>query len=297
MMKKLFVALCSILLLAAPVASAMVKAPDFEKGSKKVKDDGYVIVAYADGWDRYSEKMCKELLKSSPVSSALGRAVVIEVGVPQRPSKERSERLQKRLGKLELPPGTHNTSYPAFIFYDKNGRRYSIICGSDMVFPEPKVLAQQIKARIEGLKLQQELLARAEKATGAQRAELLGQASVIPHVARPDKVVDQIKQADSSDQSGYIRRLNFQPWGFVEGLVKNSKAPEAIAKLETMLQDPAYSPEQKQIFYAVMIGFYHRSKSAEDKAKIPDLAEKMRALNPESDLGRAASTVARDWAP
>lgn len=296
-MKKLFVALCSILILAAPMASAMVKATDFEKGSKKVKDDGYVIVAYADGWDRYSEKMCKALLKASPVSSALGRAVVLEVGVPQRPTEERREKLKKRLGKLELPPGTHNTSYPAFIFYDKNGRRYSIICGSDMVFPEPKELAEKIKARIEGLKQQEELLAQAEKASGTQRAELLGQVSVIPHIARPDKVVDQIKKADSSDQSGYIRRLNFQPWGFVEGLVKNGKAPEAIKKLETMLQDSAYSPEQKQIFYAAIIGFYHRGKSAEDKAKIPDLAEKMRALNPESDLGRAASTVARDWAP
>lgn len=294
-MKKLLLPLLALTLMAGSYAGALVKAPDFEKASAKVKEEGYVIFAYADGWDRYSEKMCKALLKAKSVNSALGSAVVMEVGVPQNPSEARLEAQKKQLGKLALPKPSGMVSYPAVVFYDSNGRYYSIICGKEMVFPEPADLAKSIKARLTGLEKQQELLKKAESAAGVEKARLLGQAASIPNIERPDKVVDQIKKADPQDQSGYVRSLSLNPWAFVEGLVKKSTPEEALAKLEEMLKDSAYTADQKQFFYAAMIGFHRRSKSAADKAKIPALAEKMRELNPESDLGRAAARVAADW--
>lgn len=274
-------------------AAGYQKADDFEQAKALVKDDGYMVMAYADGWDTYSKQSSRKLLADASVQKAMADAVLLEFAVKNAPSKEDFEAVKKRFGSLDLP---NPSQYPALYLYDGKGRRYATICIPYKERHNASFLASQIMEKKAALQQQQELLKQSQPAKGADKARLLGKAAAVNGIEWPDNVIKQIKEADPKDESGYVRRMELNLWGFAERISKEEDWRKALAEVEEKLQDPAYTNEQKQVFYASAIGLYHRHGGIEGLAKIREYAPKMKALAPDSTLGQSATTVIREWA-
>ena len=105
----------------------------------------------------------------------------------------------------------------------------------------------------------------ADAASGVERARLIAQACEFKGIERPAGYRDMVRNADPNDESGMVKRLNFDPWGFVQKYCGKKSdgglelpADETVRIMEEHLKDPAYTPEQKQAFYAVIIGVTRR---------------------------------------
>lgn len=274
-------------------AAAYQKAEDIEQAKPLVGQDGYAVVAYADGWDTFSRQACQKILAHEAVREALGKTVVLELAVPNVTSKEQAEANKKRFGILNVP---NPSQYPAIYLYDQKGRLYSTICIPYKELKKYKSIASCISERKEAGQRRYDLLEQADKAKGVEKAKLLGQAATIPDINQPDKVLNTIKKEDPKDESGYVRRLSHNPWAFAENSAKNKDWEAALAEVEKRLADPAYSPDQKQAMCATAIGLYYRNGSVEHLEAIRRYARQMQELDPDSVLGRSTDIMLREWA-
>lgn len=288
-MKHTLIALALMLML--PPLQAVQQAETYEQATALVGEEGYILFAYADGWDAYSRRVCQTLMASPKVKEAARGAVFMAYPVPQAPDKEEQENLQKRFEKLKIPKAD---SYPALLLFDKNGRHYSTICGPFMQKARPAKVSSLLATRLEGLQKQNKLLEAAQKATGAEKARLLCQASVIPDIARPDNLEKQLRAADPEDSTGALRRLTLNPWSFTER-IRKMEPEEALQELEKALADEAYTDEQKQIFCANAIGVLHRHGGPQAAERLADYARRMRDFAPDSTLGKSYPIVTRQW--
>ncbi len=273
-------------------AGAFQKAADMAQAKPLVKDDGYAVVAYADGWDAFSQQACRKILSHEAVRQALGDAVVLELAVPNVTSKEQAAANKERFGALRVP---NPSQYPAIYLYDKEGRLYSTLCIPYGELKKYKTIARRIDRLMEAGRQQQKLLEQAGQAKGVEKAKLLGQASVIPDINAPDKVLNAIKKEDPKDESGYGRRLEHNPWAFAEKSAKDKDWKAALAEVEKRLADPAYSKEQKQAMCATAIGLYYRNAHTGNLDAMRRYARQMHDLDPQSVLGKSYSLVLREW--
>lgn len=293
----------SVLTLCAAGASAATKAENFEQASARVKDNGYIVFAYADGWDRLSKGVCERLMSSESVNKAAGDAVFIPLGVPQFTGEKENKAIAATLGKL---PRVKPESYPAIILYGPGCRHIATICGPAMVKADEADIAKRIAGHISAMKKQNALVEQAEKEKGLAKARLLGQAARVEGANRPD-VMGKLKKADPKDETGYIRSLEFNPWGFTEkmlkyqvpgddGKMRDATLDEILAALDAKLDEPGYTPEQRQVFCANAIGAIHRKGDVTKLGLMKKYAARMKELDPESTLGMAADVAVKAWA-
>lgn len=255
-------------------------------------ENGYIVFAYADGWDTYSKRVCSQLMESESMHQVVGDAVLMEYAVPQVQTEEFVAAQKERFGKLKMPGIDH---YPALIMFDRNEHHYATISGASLTDSGKSRLVTVLGTRIREMQEQLRLLNEARKVDGIERARLLGQAATMPNINPPDKVVEQIRAADPQDESGYIRRLEFQPWQFAES-IRKEPLETAIPKMEAMLEDTAYSAEQKQAICACIIGMLHRSPNKiADMQRIPDVAKRMKSYAPDTVLAQSADVVLSAW--
>lgn len=141
---------------------------------------------------------------------------------------------------------------------------------------------------------------RADAASGVERARLIAEAWAVPGIEPPNNYRNLVKAADPNDESGMVRRLHFDGWGLAQkycgkesdgGLQLGDEA--TIAKMKEFLKDDAYTPEQKQVFYAIIIGVLNRGGG--NAMLIKGNANEMKRLNPESNLGVTADQVIKLW--
>lgn len=284
--------LAALLSVAALPLSAGQVAGNYEQAQALPHEDGYVLVAYPQDWDEKSKTLCTQWLKSPQLLDAAGQAVFIAVPLPQIKTDETKAARQAQLGKLELPKAV---TYPALFLMDKHDRHYATVSAADLETLQPEEVAGAIQARRTAYRQQTELLRRAALSKGLERAQLLGQAATVELVNAPNGIQAQVKAADPEDKTGYTRRLSFNPWGFAGGDARTLPLPEAIAVMEGMLQDPAYTPEQKQKICAAYIGRLRRDGGPEHRYRMQELIDMMRSLNPQDLQGRSADIVERQW--
>lgn len=283
-------AMCCV---AAPLGAATI-AKTYDEASASVTDDGYVLFVYGKGWDRTAESLCRKMMNDPAVQQAAGSATFILTPFYQQATEEQKTEQSVYWGALAIPNVFSAETYPALLMYDKNGRHYASVRGPVLLRGTAEEVAEEVKRRREGMYKQRDLLLQAEKASGVEKARLLGQASIIPDIYQPHKVREQIKALDPQDQSGFNRSLAFQPSAWGEKHAK-STYEAYLPEMEKMLKDNAYSPEQKQGIIAVAIGLAHKRNLYQDYAIIRDLAAKMKALAPDSQLGRSADVVTWLW--
>lgn len=276
----------------APLQAAVV-TDSFDKAKELDPKDGYVLVVYPDGWDSQSATVAKQWLASESLLKAMGDSAVLTVPLPQVSTDETKDKHAQILGPLTLPKAS---LYPAIFLMDSDGDHYGTVAVPGM----RKKKAHELIPHLENcLKAKQQQKALLDKAAtlpqGTQKAELLGQAAIIPGINQPKNILNELRAADPEDATGYIRRLTFNPWGLAHHTAKDWTFEESETKLQALLDDPAYSPEQKQKICATYIGLLRRNAAPGSQEKMAQLIDRMRSLNPDDLQGKSADIAARQW--
>ncbi len=297
MMKKLFLTViccCGVWAINAPL-QAVQTASNGAEAKSLVKEDGYVIFIYADGWDEYSRKACQDLMADAEVRKAAGDAVLMPLPYPENPNEERKKKQKELLGGLDVPT-PH--SFPALILLDKQGRHYATIKGRAVARAKASEVAALLSDRMQKGRERLRLIAESEKATdGAKKARLLFDAYQLEGLSWAGKGFgDRLAKLDPQDSSGVRRSLNFNPYGFTGGLDKKG-LKNGLAEVEKMLADPAYTPQQKQRICAAAIGLLRRQGGMNDAQTMRDYIKRMKEYAPHTPEGQAADLLMREWIP
>lgn len=275
-------------------AQAATKVATYEQAQAKLNDEGYLLFIYGQGWDKRAKELTTALYNHPAVINAAGNSVMMLVPLPESMNDTEKEAFSKVMGKLQLPHPHSKHSFPAVVMYDKTGRQYSIICGPAMVQPDPERIALVISRRKAKLVEQLGIMAQADKAQGEERARLLLQACRVENTERPDRVQDLIKKADPEDKAGCLAALNFHnnPMG---DKVKDMPLADFLVEMDKAIANPLHTVQQKQNACAFTIGTIRRRVGMGGSHLIRKYAEQMKALAPDSVLGRSADVVLRDW--
>lgn len=287
-----FVTKTFLLTLALAPLYAGQLAENYAQAQSVAGADGYILVAYPDGWDKGAEANSKKWLQSAAVMKAGGDAAFIPVPIPQIATDAVKEARKTLLGTLNLPVAH---SYPALIFFNKEGRHVSTANGLEMRTMSPKKLASVIKKRLTNVREQQRLLDAAEGVQGEAKARLLGAAARVPDVNRPQNIIDRIREADPEDKAGYVRSLSFNPWVLAERAATAENKQEIFDTMDKMLADDAYTDDQKQKICATYIGHLRRTGGPRNIQRIPAMASRMKAYDPNSPEGLSADAAVRQW--
>ncbi|MGN0837181.1 MAG: hypothetical protein ACI4OS_07030 [Akkermansia sp.] len=281
----LFTATVTLSMAAQPLAS-------YDEAAQKVTDTGYIVFVYPADWDQHGEKLCKKLIASEEVTTAASDAALLLAPIYQNRSEKNNARAKKIMGSLGYPGDMADISYPAIIFYDKNGRRYASIHGRELIQASEHRVAELVNARLAAKKQQDALLAKSRAATDpGEKAGLLLASSRIDGVEWPDGLREAMQHADPGDTHGYLAALNF---GFSP---QPGESPqEWMKRLDAVLANELYTPRQKQRACAAAIGHLRRSLGTmAGGAYITQYAKLMQKLDPDSALGISAPVVMRDW--
>lgn len=272
--------------------SAAIPTMPLEEAKAKVTDDGYILFAYAETWDTYGKKVVRKLIKSKKVAQAAGQAILLPYAMDQALDDDARKAFQAQWEGFKIP---NADNYPALLFFDRNGRHYSTICGTYMTKAKPTKVAQLISERMAAKRKQDELMRQAAEAKGVDKARLIAQACNIKDINRPDNYEKQLRAADPNDESGTVRQVTFNPWGFVEKKLKEE--PEAVmTELDAMLADPSYTDDQKQVFCACAIGTLRRIGGPAASKRMSEYARKLESYGKDTVLGRSAAIAEREWA-
>lgn len=272
--------------------TAAIPTMSLDEAKAKVTDDGYILFAYAETWDTYGKKVVRKLIKSKKVAEAAGSAILLPYAMDQALDDEARKAFQAQWEGLKIP---NADNYPALLFIDRNGRHYSTICGTYMTKARPSKVAKLISERMAAKRKQDELMRQAAAAKGVEKARLIAQACNIKDINRPDNYEKQLREADPKDESGVVRQVTFNPWGFVEKKIKEE--PDAVlAELDAMLADPAYTDDQKQVFCACAIGTLRRIGGPAAAKRMSEYARKLESYGKDTVLGRSAAIAEREWA-
>ena len=286
-------AFAALSMLTLAPAATVVK--NYEEAQTVLTDDGYVLVLYPENWNKKGREAGLRYLKSEAVMKAAGNAVIIPVPRHQVSDDEVKAFRKNLLGKL-TQPDVH--TYPAFVLLDKEGRHYATVEGKFMRLGDEKKAAAELQKCLTSKREQDRLLAEAsETKEPLLKARKLGRAAEQPGVFRPNNIQKMIKDADPEDKSGYGKRLSYHPSAYAEQMVNNKELTieQKISQLESMLEDSAYTDEQKQGICATCIGMMRRSGDPAQLKRIPLMAEKMRSLAPDTVQAKSAPIVVRQW--
>lgn len=300
MKKALYTTLLALGLLAPLPLTAAQQFANQEAAAEKVTDDGYILFVYGKGWDRYSEELCKKVIAAPEIIEAAGNAALILTPFYQYATPEDKEAQRAIWGALAEPAAHSMETYPSLLMYDKLGFLYGRVQGPVLLRGTMAEIAAEVKAKLEAKHKQEEIMKRVEAASGVEAAKLIAEAWAVPGIEPPNNYRNLVKAADPNDESGMVRRLHFDGWGLAQkycgkksdgGLELGDEA--TIAKMKEFLKDPAYTPEQKQTFYAIIIGVLNRGGGG--AMQIKGYANEMKRLNPESNLGVSADQVIKIW--
>ncbi|MBO5683635.1 MAG: hypothetical protein J6R92_01675 [Akkermansia sp.] len=301
MKKTLFLTLAAACMLAPLPGTAATVYKTQSEAAASVTKDGYILVVYAKGWDRFSEPFCKEIIADPEIQAAAGDAALILAPFYQYAKPEEKQKQAEVWGSLEEPRSSSNETYPCILMYDQKGILYGRVQGTSFLKGTMAERAAEIKAKLEAKHKQEELMTQAGAASGVERAKLVGEACAIQGIERPSGWREIVKAADPNDESGMVRRLNLDYYGFSQKYCASQKdgglelgTEETISEMEKFLKDPAYTPEQKQIFHAVIIGTMRRSGA--DASQLKGAVMEMKKLAPESHMGVTADQYIKLYA-
>lgn len=294
--------------LAANSAQSAQIVPNYEAAADIPKKDGYIVFAYAQGWDQFSKELCEKLMQDPTIQQAAGESAIIGMPVYQYAKQAQRDFVSGIVGALGIREAE---SYPAIMLFTPKNRHYATICGAEMMRANPAELAPIIQKHIAAMHEQEKLLAQAENAQGVEKAKLLGQAARVKGAKAPDNIAKRVKELDPDDTTGYVRGLSLDDFVFTEDFIyetqgildPNKQKPkrdpvplqDALDQIDKLIADPAYTNEQRQTFCANAIGAIHRLGDVTHHDKIKEYADKMRELGPDTTLGRSADSVVKAW--
>lgn len=302
MKKSLYLLLLAAGLLAPLTVQAAQQYKTQAEAAASVTDDGYILVVYGKGWDRFSEPLCRKIIAAPEVQQAAGSAALILTPFYQYASEDEKSAQQEVWGNLVEPRAHSMETYPCLLMYDKDGYLYGRVQGPVVLRGTMAEIGAEIKAKLEAKHKQVEIMKKAEAASGEEKARLIAEACTIEGIEWPNNARNMVKEADPSDSSGMVRRLHFDGWGLAQKYCGSDKdgglqlsTAETVKAMEKMMEDPAYTNEQKQVMHAIIIGTLRRADLAANKAQIRQHANEMKRLNAESNLGVTVDQIFKLW--
>ncbi len=289
-------ALASAALLAALPLTAATVVPSYNAvvGKNILTDDGIIVVAYPDGWNRYSEKRAKALIASATIRKAAGNAVLIPLPVADYTTEASKKAKADICGKLNVPGAR---SYPAFILMDREGKHYATLCGTTVVRGTDKEIADKLTELMAKGRERRRLLTQAEQTEGPQKARLVFDAYQIEGLSGWGKGFNgHIAKLDPEDKTGAKRAANYDHYGLLDKLGKLPPA-EAMAEVDKLLADSAYTNGQKQQMCMAILGVLRRNGSVAQADDMRRYARKLSEYAPNSPHGRAGDFISRNWVP
>ncbi len=269
-----FLACAALLVWQSAVALAdgdLRRAPTLSSAqemAKKSPGDIVVIVTGSD-WNATSKKFKTDVIDSPGFQKAFGDEVIL-VEIDRAEGDPDGKKARQYTGANDLRRYVFRV--PMIGLYDSTGRDIGQFAIGLEKMPVESVV-KSIKQRISLRQKRDQLWADANKATGAKRAELLGQGLAVigigwgrnedyhPRRNEYQPMLDELKKADPDDSAGWMARFSFDPdqlFFDCEELWKKNQHDESLAKLDRLLKNPTFTPEYRQRVLALKYAAYKR---------------------------------------
>lgn len=253
------------------LTGAAERSKSFDDAMRNAGEDGVVAFCYGPDWNARSVRMLESFWENPEMDKAAGEAILVAVPFYQDPSSEDAVKDAHIKGEMAAPPfGV----CPTVLMYDKTGRLYATLVGSDYLGGEDgKLGMENIKLKLEALRKQHELVEKADDANGEEEAKLLTEASELG-IAPPANAASQIIAASAGDDSMYSKRLKYSALAF---LYKQMETGDGFLKADfiedfdkikkaclEIVEDPTYKPMDRQAANNLYLGALRRdgTKSA-----------------------------------
>ena len=296
---------------AAPEApSNPRRAKTFAEALEAAGDDGVVVFCYGPDWNARSTRMLKSFWETPAAEEAAGNAIMVALPYYDNPTPEQEEESSSISQgiqfprTLELPLRTAGFHIcPDVLMFNKEGTLYANLPGSDYLGDEKGELGlKNMRERIAALRKQVELLRKAESQSGVEKARTLSQTADLG-IAAPADLLEQLQEADPSDESGMIRRHTFDSLQFLynqmdtkDGFLKNDLVID-FKKLQDdcmkVIKDEAIKPIDRQAVYLLLIGQSRREGITGKRLK--DLMTACMKLDPQSPYGKIMPSLIETW--
>jgi len=278
------------LVLLVPLAFGQ-RAADFTAALEKAKTGKSDIVVFVHGsdWNRPGEAAAK-IWNDPRFLSFVGSGVLL-VDLDRKENQTDAEKAAIRKNEAGNPPVR---SLPAIALYDAEGRLVGSVSGTDEMQAAGGLLAAT-KKLLATRRERDESWERAEGASAIMKAGRLGQGLDRMNIGLGPKgiykpVLEEIRKADPLDKSGYVGKYSFSGEALVDLALKSAEAKTFTAAESEFAKwdaSPRLSTNQRQQLQAAKFALYQRWP--EKKAEVKPVLEKMRDIDPKSDLGQAAA--------
>ena len=288
----LLLALSSVLFLNGDVTWTSGYVAGMQEAVRR--DVPLVVFVHGSDWNRQGRRLDRDVWRDRQVRRTLADprfaidAVFTDIDVLQSPSEDQARSFDaansgwKREGLV---------TYPAMIALLPDGT----VLGSRQGETLPRSSADALDALVE--------LSRSASVSHRLREQIAGDRTagrVAQEIARihqlmelpldpPSSMLERLAEIDPDDASGILRRATMTPWhALVSEATKDAKegrAVEALARLESLLDEPAYTAAQRAWVH-VAIGAVHRSTGAPG-ALAASAFESAWSLDPDGVAGNA----------
>lgn len=265
----------------------------YVEAQAKANEEGIIVYLYGPNWNKRSVKMLQSFWESPDTAQAAGNSTLVAIPIYQRPTPEQKLEQDEIGAGFTMPPAYAYRSNPTVVMQDKAGNTYAILAGSDDLGSglSGKRAQELIRKNKKLLARRLELMTQAEKATGIDKARLIGEACTLG-IAGPSSGLEQIKQLDPNDETGYIRRLTFDPRRF-QGEHANDDTDTLEKAVMKIVNDKAYSTLQRQETYCLLIGKLRRDGAT--ASVLRKHIQAMGAIDPESMYGKITDDILHIW--
>ena len=291
-MRRVFlVAMMLVSAVLSPLRAAVVHS--YSEALSKAGDKPIVIFLYGANYDKLSMKTYDEFIKKNKILPAVRKSVFLVVPVYQNPTPDEKKKYAKIMGDKKLPGGIW--SYPCLAVVDSHGKLRGIVqSAQEMKSVESATAA--LKPMLDAFEQQEKLLSKAERASGARKADLILQASNINLTLRDgvgkEKNNNRRGRGEMDDDIGLKNRMSFDPIAVVEKLQIMS-FEEADAYIRGMIAEGCYSRRQRQEMMAAYAGHLRRNGASAERLRA--LYTEMRNLDPNSMYGAYAEGAIALW--
>lgn len=267
------------------------RAEDFTTALAQAKSNKSDIVVFVHGsdWNRPGEAAAK-IWNDPRFLTSVGPGVLL-VDLDRKETQTEAEKAAFKKNEGGNPPVR---SLPAVALYDSEGRLVGSVSGSDEMDSAGGLLAATKKLLVTRRE-RDELWKVADGASAVIKAGKLGQGLDRMNIGLGPKgiykpVLEAIQKADPEDKSGYVGKYTFSNEALVGLALKSAEAKnygEAESEFAKWDRNPRLSPTQRQQLQAAKFALYQRWP--EKKSEVRPILEKMRDIDPKSELGQAAA--------
>lgn len=276
------------------------RADSYREALSMAGDDGVAVFCYGPDWNQRSVRMLKKFWQTKQLEEAAGGAILVAAPFYQKPTPDQSAESSQITAGMVNPPFS---VCPTVMLFDKNGFMYANLPGLDYLGDEEGTLGMRnIREKIAALRERDKLMAQAEGMSGEEKARILSRVADLPIKSRPG-LVEMIKSADPSDQTGLVRRNTHDAKQFLykqmdtkDGFLSKDFVAD-YKKIQTecmkVVKDEALRTIDRQRAYALIIGQTRRERISGKQMK--DYIQACHKIDTETPYGKLTPTLANLW--